>query len=70
MFTSLKNVLNFDNIAIFPIAQNFKSWYGDISFFCVVKRIVSGNLDVINFNFASLTSKQIISSKMIFQLKR
>ena len=37
----------------------------------VVRRIVLGNLDVTNFYFASLNSKQeIVYLKMIFQSKR
>ena len=55
---------------IWSIEQKYKTWYGDISFFWVVRRIASGNLDVIKFYFASLNSKQIVSLKMIFQFKR
>ena len=36
----------------------------------VVRRTLSGNLDVVNFYFESLNSKQIVSLKMIFQFKR
>ena len=57
-------------LVIWFIAQKYQSWYGDISFFRVVRRIASGNLDVINFYFASLNGEQIVSLKMIFQLKR
>ena len=56
-------------LVILSIAQNYKSWYGDISFFGVVRRIVSGNFDIINFCFASLNSKQIVPLKMIFNSK-
>ena len=39
-------------------------------FFRVVRRIVSGNLDVISFLFPFLNSKQIASLKNIFEFKR
>ena len=39
------------------------------TFFWVVRRALSGNLDVVNFYFASLNSKQRVSLKTIFQFK-
>ena len=57
-------------LVILSIKQKYKLWYGVISFFWVVRRIASENIDVINFYFASLNSKQIVSLKIMFQYKK
>ena len=62
--------LSLQHLVILSIAEKYKSWYGDVRFFWVVRRIISGNLDIITFYFASLNSKQIIYLKMIFQFKK